>query len=278
MTVASPPTLKGLICFHLRNLAIALGIRDGHSDYCKFIILTRGRSGSNFLRGLLNSHDQIVAFGELFRSYDSIGWDLPDYDKYLQSRRLKALIQNRPDRFLKEKVFKKFPRQIGAVGFKIFYYHAQNDSRKTVWTFLKNQKDLKIIHLKRNNTLKVLLSLKRAFKTDKWTDITGSGEEDFTVSLGYEECLHEFTWAQEIKKQYDVYFENHHKIDVFYENLSRNYGSEMRRIQEFLGVHYKILEPSTYKQTKQPLSKIITNYFELKKEFKNTPWEEFFED
>lgn len=110
MTVGSLLNLKGLICFHLKNLALTLGIRDGHSDYCKFIILTRGRSGSNFLRGLLNSHNQIVTFGELFRSYDSIGWDLPDYDKYLQSRSLKTLIQNNPDRFLKEKVFKKIPK------------------------------------------------------------------------------------------------------------------------------------------------------------------------
>lgn len=278
MTNVRPLNLKDLIYFHVRNLAFDLRIRDGHSDYCKFIILTRGRSGSNFLRGLLNFHNQIVTFGELFRSYDSIGWDFPDYDQYLQSQSLKTLMQNNPDIFLKEKVFKKFPKQILAVGFKIFYYHAQNDSRKTVWTFLRNQKDLKIIHLKRNNTLKVLLSLKRAFKTNKWTDITGSGEEDLAVSLSYEECLHEFTWAQEIKKEYDIYFKDNHKIDVFYENLSRHHESEVRRIQEFLGVTSEIVKPSTYKQSKQPLSKVISNYFELKKKFKDTPWEEFFED
>jgi LPS sulfotransferase NodH len=278
MTRGRPLNLKDLIYFHVRNLALDLRIRDGHSDYCKFIILTRGRSGSNFLRGLLNSHNQIVTFGELFRSYGSIGWDFPDYDQYLQSQSLKTLMQNNPDRFLKEKVFKKFPKQILAVGFKIFYYHAQNDSRKTVWTFLRNQKNLKVIHLKRNNTLKVLLSLKRAFKTNKWTDITGSGEEDFAISLSYEECLHEFTWAQEIKKEYDIYFKDNHKIDVFYENLSRHHESEVRRIQEFLGVSCEIVKPSTYKQSKQPLSKVISNYFELKKKFKGTLWEEFFED
>lgn len=271
--------VRNLIYFHLKTLAHDWGILDGYSDYCRFIILSRGRSGSNYLRGLLNSHSQIITFGELFRFYDSIGWEVPDYDQYFQSRSLISLFQNNPIRFLEEKVFKKFPKQILAVGFKIFYYHAQNDSRKTVWTFLRDQKDLKIIHLKRNNTLKVLVSLKKAAKTNKWTDtIGGEQEEDFKVSLDYEECLRAFTWAQETKKQYDIYFEESHKIDVFYENLSNNYASELKRIQEFLGVNYEAVKPTTYKQSKQPLSKAISNYYELKERFEGTPWEVFFED
>lgn len=270
--------LRNLCYFHSKKLALDLGILDGHLNYCRFVILGRARSGSNYLRGLLNAHSQIVTFGELFRSCDSIGWEYPGYDQYLQSRKLKSLMQNDPCRFLEKKVFRKFPKQILAVGFKLFYYHAQDDARKAVWPFLKDQKNLKIIHLTRNNTLRLILSLKKAFLTNRWTNITGDEEKEIVISLDYDECLKEFTWSQEIKKQYDDYFEGHHKIDVFYENLSNHCESEMKRIQEFLGIQYEGVKPSTFMQSNQPLSESISNYFELKETFKDTPWEEFFED
>lgn len=192
--------LRNYCSFHLQKIALNRGLLDGHSDYCKFIILARGRSGSNFLRGLLNSHSGVITFGELFRFCDSIGWEFPEYDRYLQSRNLISLMQKDPCKFLETDVFRKFQKGILAVGFKIFYYHAQEDPRKNVWTYLKNRKDLKIIHLKRNNTLRVIFSLKKASKTNKWTNTTGEIEEDFTVPLDYEECRQAFIWAQEVKK------------------------------------------------------------------------------
>ncbi len=270
--------LRDFSNFHLRTLALDLGVLDGHSDYCRFIILGTARSGSTFLRGLLNSHSQIITFGELFRFSDSIGWDLPDYDRYLQSRGLISLMQSDPSRFLEKKVFRKFPKQISAVGFKIFYYHAQDDSWRSVWRFLRKQQELRVIHLKRNNTLRLTLSLKKAHLTDEWFDTAGDQEDDLVISLDYEECLQAFTQVPEASKQYDIYFEDNHKIDVFYEDLCNHREREMKRIQEFLGVDYEIVEPSTYKQSKQLLSKAISNYFELKKQFRGTPWEEFFEE
>ena len=273
-----PRDLRDLSYFHLRTLALDLGVLGGHSDYCRFIILGTARAGSNFLRGLLNLHSQIIAFGELFRFCDSIGWDLPPYDQYLQSRSLIALMQSDPSRFLEKKVFRRFPKQISAVGFKIFYYHAQDDARRSAWAFLRDQRDLKVIHLKRNNTLRLTLSLKKAHLTDKWTDTTGGEEDNLAIEFDYEECLQAFTQAPEVRKQYDIFFEGNDKIDVFYEDLYSDREREMKRIQEFLGVDYEVVKPSTYKQAKQPLSKAISNYFELKEQFRGTPWEEFFEE
>jgi len=264
--------------FHLKSLALAFGLLGGHSDYHRFIILGMGRSGSNFLRGLLNSHSQIVAFGELFRFYDSIGWEFSDYDEYLQYRGLKSLMQRDPIRFLEKKVFGKFSKLTSAVGFKIFYYHAIDYSREIVWTYLRDQEDLKIIHLKRNNTLEVVLSEEKANMTNRWTNITGEEEEKFSVPLDYEECLQAFIRAEAEKRQHDIFFKDNDKIDVYYEDLTRDYGTEMKRIQEFLGVNYEVVRPSTYKQSNLSISEAISNYLELKEKFKDTPWEKFFED
>jgi hypothetical protein len=153
--------------FHSAISQHVVGLLGGHKHYRRFIILGRGRSGSNFLRGLLNSHNHIIVFGELFNFCDSIGWEFPDYDRFLQNRRLISLMRHNPAQFLDQHVFKRFPKSILAVGFKLFYYHAQDDSRKTLWPFIKNQTDLRIIHIKRNNALKVLLSEKRAFQTNR---------------------------------------------------------------------------------------------------------------
>ncbi|MDR4510036.1 MAG: sulfotransferase, partial [Candidatus Brocadiaceae bacterium] len=85
-------------------------------------------------------------------------------------------------------------------------------------------------------------------------------------------------WAQKTKKQYDDYFEDHDTMDVIYEDLSVNLESEVKHIQKFLRVPFEDVKPSTYKQSNQPLSTMILNYFELKRQFRNTPWEVFFED
>jgi len=263
---------------YLKSLALDFGLLKGHRHYTRFIILGTARTGSNFLRSLLNSNSRILAFGELFRFYDSIGWDLPDYDRFFQSRTLVSLMQEDPARFLEKRVFRKYPANISAVGFKIFYYHAQNDTRKDVWNFLRNREDIKVIHLKRNNTLRLILSLRIAHETDRWTDIDGTEEKNHVISISYEDCLRAFTEKPKKEKQFDIAFQNHDKIDVLYEDLSYDYEKEMKRIQDFLGIQYEPLKPSTFKQAVLSLSKAISNYFELKDRFRETPWIKFFED
>jgi LPS sulfotransferase NodH len=186
--------------------------------------------------------------------------------------------QRNPSDFLERSIFKKYPVKISAVGFKIFYYHAQDDSRKAVWEYLKNNEYLRVIHIKRKNILKTYLSRKRAEMTDDWANISGNKKDYPAVFLDYEECLRNFTSTRTWESQYDLFFDNHQKIDLYYENLARDYDREMNRVWELLGVDYEPVKPNTYKQATKPLSIAISNYFELKEKFIGTPWEEFFED
>ena len=71
----------------------------GHSDYERFIVLGIARTGSTLLVELLNAHSQVMAFGELFRSPEAIGWDVPPFINY-QSPRMTALHCNDPVGFL----------------------------------------------------------------------------------------------------------------------------------------------------------------------------------
>jgi LPS sulfotransferase NodH len=164
------------------------------------------------------------------------------------------------------------------VGFKLFYYHAQDDGREPVWRFLKDDKSIAVIHLKRSNTLRALLSLKKAFVTNRWTAVSKPEADRLSIRLDYDECLERFVWAQETKERYDAYFSDHPLLDVTYERLCEDRDGQCRRIQEFLGVDLRPLRPSTYKQAQLPLATAIANYAELKARFAGTPWECFFEE
>ncbi|MEA5578907.1 sulfotransferase [Anabaena sp. UHCC 0451] len=274
--------LQNALNFYADIVAANLGLFNSSSDYCKFIVLGQARSGSNFLRGLLDSHSQVITYGELFVNPDFIGWHRPKYDRYLQTKSLILLMRKDPKKFLEQKVFRKYASQVSAVGFKIFYDQAREDSRKAVWDFLQSQKDIKVIHLKRKNMLRTFLSLKKALTTKEWIiiapKVTNYKPQDVKISLTYEECLQYFNRMQDYMSEHDIFFAQHQKIDVFYEELSINTEYEIRRIQDFLELDYKPLKSYTLKQSSLPLSQSISNYFELKEKFQNTPWEGFFED
>jgi LPS sulfotransferase NodH len=260
---------------YLSHVARDLGILKNHQDYTKFIILGRSRSGSNFLRGLLNSHSRVIAFGEIFQNDKAISWGLSGYP---ESEQLLAMFRTHPIHFLERELFGTFPKRIEAVGFKIFYYHAQNALWQPVWEYLAAQSQLKIIHIKRDNLLKLHLSRKKAILTERWVNLTGEKEPETPIILDYAECLADFTQTRAWEEQYDDLFANHAKLELCYEALAQDYQSEMQRVHQFLGVEPEVLIPETHRQSTIPLSRAIMNYAELKAKFSATTWHSFFED
>lgn len=97
--------------FYIKLLARDLGVPDSHSDYDKFLILGQSRSGSNFLRSLLESHTQIFTYGELFRASNSIIWGRSDYNRYLQSPELMSLLKNNPIFFWRIRFSESIPKK-----------------------------------------------------------------------------------------------------------------------------------------------------------------------
>ena len=267
--------MKAELYPYLRNVALETGLMAGHTEYVKFIILGRSRVGSNFLRGLLNAHSQVTVFGELFQNKEDIGWALPGYRR---SRRTLQLFHEAPVDFLERRIFSKHPENIHAVGFKIFYYHAQDEKWEPVWDYLRAMPELKVIHMKRRNILKTHLSRQRAVKTDRWVNTNGGREPQRSINLDYEQCLDDFIRTRAWEEAYDAYFAGSDKLEVMYEDLAADYPLEIGRIQEFLGLQTETVQPETYKQSRQTLSEAIANYCELKGRFQQTPWSPFFED
>lgn len=276
--------LKNLYYFYLNHFLFPEKLEPNH-NCSPFILLTRSRTGSNYLLGLLNSHTEIITYGEIFSQYNYIKWDRRGYPK---RGKMVSMMQENPINFLERIIFRTYERRVSAVGFKLFYYHAQNKKWQDIWHYFKARKDIKIIHLKRKNILKTHLSKERAMRTGQWVKTNrpkynsvlfpNFKRNDYAISLDYEKCLRVFIETRQMENYYYSFFSDHKTITVTYENLVIDYEKEIKRIQNFLGVNYEILRASTRKQSEQSLSSAISNYFDLKKRLKNTPWEIFFEE
>jgi LPS sulfotransferase NodH len=258
---------------YLYNKALDFGLIPSHKSYNRFIILSRSRTGTNMLRLMLNSTSQVVTFGELFKNPNKIGWDMPGYSN---SGHVLDLFQKETRLFIDKEVFKKYPKNVKAVGFKIFYYHAKEPELEPVWDYLKEDRSIHVIHLRRNNILKTHISRVRAQMTNNWINLSGECEVIPPFKLDYEELLKDFIQTRAWESEAEQLFINHPKIEITYEQLAHDYHSEMRKIQKFLGLDNEQVFLQTHKQTREPLSAMIENYFELKKLFEDSPWETFF--
>jgi LPS sulfotransferase NodH len=261
--------------YYLRGLAMDIGIKKSHTNYQKFILLGRSRTGSNYLRGLLNSHSQVIVFGELLKNDQNIEWGM---DGYPSQGRALQIMRTQPVQFMEKFVFGKHPPHIQAVGFKLFYYHAQQNLLQPVWEYLHRTIEIRVLHIKRRNILRTHLSRQRAELTDRWANVNGSMEKEEPITLSYEKCLQDFVQTRKWEEEFDAYFADHPKRDVVYEDLIADPNRELAEIQDFLGLRFEPLQPGTYKQSVRPLSQAIANFSELKEQFANTPWASFFQE
>ncbi len=239
----------------------------------KFLILSSQRSGSTYLQQLLNSHPEIIVGGEIFNNN-------PRHliEKEHITEELVNLKDTDPEEFLNHFFLSKAKSSTKLIGFRLFYEHGWSQ-RESVWNIFKNIPDLSLIHLQRKNYLKQFLSLKLAEKTSHWVrKKTEQPIEYEPILIDYRECIRYFR-RQKRKAQRAVdFFENNEILDIFYENLAIDQNSETNKLLKFLESRPVTLKCDLGKQNTQSLSETISNYYQLKNRFKDTAWEDYFED
>lgn len=229
----------------------------GHNNYLKFFILTRSRTGSNLLLSMLNSNPQIYTAGEIFR--------------YLEGRSLQQILEG---------IYAQYPKSIHAVGFKIFYYHPQDDESGQVWKLLEKINDVHIIHLKRRNILRTILSRRIAGSTGAYKDEGKKNlpSNDKVCRFTEEELLEGFQQTRRWEDRFSEQFSHKIFIELYYEDLVNNPKQEIQTISKFL--HVKYSEPKTIlnKQNPEKMYDIVENYHSLKTHFAQSEWSGFFDD
>lgn len=230
-------------------------------SYTKFVILAQERTGSNFLQMLLASHSSVLIFGELFNPSEEI--------RQRGSKKIgRALaLDDDPIEYLEDYVYREYPDNIKAVGFRLFYTHARKDEWKGVWEYLGQTKE-RIIHLKRRNLLDRYLSLQLAYMSKKWIAFQGDPSPSYSrpLTLNIKDCFRDFHRSVWFQNEVDDFFKDSPILQVIYEDLAGDPVGECIRIQQFLGLEIKQLLANSVKQQTKKKSEIIVNYDQLKKQ------------
>ncbi len=221
------------------------------------------------LSSYLNSHTNAVVKAEVF-SHDRL-------------REPNGLALRDPAQHLAREVFCAYPNSVKAVGFKLFYTHGRRVEpvQPTIWELLRNDPEIKVIHLVRNNILRSHVSEAIAFKTEKWTQsgrINKVSSNSKQVTLDANKCRKAFETTEQYREEADHFFAAHERLDISYEDLASEPQATLLRILSFLNLPPQRLGSYHSKQNPEPLSHLIENYTELEKQFSGTPWHRFFED
>jgi len=281
------------------------------SSYRRFIIISLQRSGSHFLRGLLNSNPNVEAFGEIFHQ-----------NPLMRSRSLATHNKIRPfsskdsvETYLNSVVFEDYPDNFMAIGFKYVYFHEPDKKasrlnildyllrairfsksygailyEKALWRqlcdYLKSN-DIYILHPIRWNLLNRYLSQSLASLSNAWINIRGSDDNAHDESLHkkYKEPVH--LQADDVLKDIRLAGAAQMKIreifkqclyrEVSFERLQQDTEGEMEDVLKLLGLPSAKLISDTRKQRQGQQREWISNYDELKKELLKTDAEKFFE-
>lgn len=258
----------------------------------KIVILAAPRSGTNYLRSLLNSHPDIRMFGEMFHS----NWEMPQFHKAdpLTADEKSALFRSRfdhPEDFLEKYVWLAVnARRVKAIGFKLLYGQGCDSAGKKgeVWDYLLKNNEVKIIHLKRRNILKREISLTHAMRSGQWSLKKGNNIFSTMTALCLrlckikavyfepKKCEEFFINNEKMILDYEEYFKGKQVLSIDYEDLIEFFDENISKIMMFIGVDYYPLKSSFLKQNPLPVKLSLKNFKELKNYFEGTRWESFF--
>jgi hypothetical protein len=225
----------------------------------KFMIVSRGRTGSTLLQLLLDSHPDIFMYGEQFG-----GGGMPSSpeDIYLKMN------YKTPREYMDNYVFAS-KDGFRAIGFKLMYGHLDKVKNGNFEQYIQDRQ-IKVIHLVRKQMLDVCLSSVLAKETNKWVGSV------FTepVNISPKCCRSTFERYTAAIEEMDNL--GGHK--VYYSELK---DPEVQRgMLDYLGVRRVPMKISerTIKQRVKSKREMILNYEELKECFVDTEYSKYFEE
>jgi hypothetical protein len=276
-----------------------------------FIVLGEGRTGSNLLVQALNSHPAVRCLGEVFNwTHARIDYGLPDYDL----RSLDDLDRRTRDPvgLLRERVWGDIPDGARALGFKLHYGHAYAYPR--LEETLVGDTALRVVHLRRENLLRLLISMKRAEITGVWKEdgatppnqrrdvrsllalarhpsstlarlrnrrqrlaVEAQGPPP-PLRITPDECNAFFIRHELQAQRYDEMFAAHPVLRLTYERMLADRDAVFGQVEAFLAVDRLPLTVTLRRQNVRPLRDALANYDELRIAFANTPHAAHFDD
>ncbi len=228
--------------------------KRGRND--KFMISCTARCGSSMLSTLLNSHPHVLCHGEVLAApqestgpYQDLRRAGGDIDDWLREYR-----ETSPEAFLYDVCFNPAGNQ--CVGFKFKLEESLNPTYRVFRDRIVADKDIKIIHLRRENILDQYISTMATKKSGIFS-ISSSRQrprlKPFKIDIPH--LLAYVRKSQQRQQAAREMYKDHRCLELTYEELTQSRAAALAKAQSFLEVSEAAL--STY------MVKVIPNNTEL---------------
>jgi len=229
-------------------------------DRVRAIVLTTQRTGSTFLVDCLRSHPEIESAGEILNG---------DPDEPRPSYRgpfkdvVKAFRYVRSGAWNAERWIGNFYAR-GTARVRCFKAMYNQLSRPLAMRYFDANPDVRVIHLRRHNLLKVhvstlLMSKRRIVQTRSPTDAVW-------VRVDPAQAISSMRAARAVQERYEKAFERHPRLQLAYESLFNGQflqADSARAVCGFLGVRESLMQSKLMKLNPESLRDMVTNYDEL---------------
>ena len=217
----------------------------------KFIIFGQGRSGSNLLRTLLNSHPQIHCDNELFNPV-----------RLSQKSKINRFFINTfPINYI-HNMQKRADAEI--YGFKLFHFHHKNSGSIVKKLY---RQGWKVIHIERNNILKQTFSGIIGTQTQKYIRRDDASSPDQIYHIECEQVINVLKFRKKLlAAEYKVLSGIGNYCSVIYEDdLSdqKNWNETTDRIFQFIGIEPVVVKSSILITDPRPDNERIENFDEI---------------
>lgn len=230
-----------------------------------FLLQSTGRSGSTYLRTLLNSHGRLRIDGEIFTPdatpnlfYHFWAEEVRRDSTWLSPERRSALVQN----YLRSR--QDNSGLTYGTDLKLEHLEIIPWASDTIYSIADQ-----VIVLKRLNVLKQVVSyeLMMARLREKWESVHGSSvPKPKTISLDPAHVIAQMRRKVELVRAYEAAVRERQipYLVVIYEDLASSRCVEvLAELQKFLSVEPVHLSSELVKQNPQPLCRLVANYEEI---------------
>ena len=232
----------------------------------RFLVVSHARSGSNLLVRSLNAHPDIACFGELLKPQQGLA-ELERLQVTPQELEELQRLRAEDTAGFAHAFFDAAERAgYDAAGFKLFYYHAREDGRASIWDAIARQRQWRFVHLYRDDVFGTYLSRELALATNDWLKVAGKSDDpdyDATITVdvaAFRKFRRTLTASIEDAR---ALLPGDKTLVTTYEDFTGDFESGLSEVQRFLHVEPRNIRPPLDKQARKSWREYVTNVDEV---------------
>lgn len=222
-----------------------------HTSFQRFALVCHARTGSNYLRDGINTISAVKMYHEIYAEHNrELGKDF-------------EIIYNR--------YFNKVEYFVSRVGCKLFYYHLTEDEWNKFMLY-----PFKYIHLTRDNKLKTIISLDKAFRTDQWVNNENNSNNTLRLKINTDNLIQRIEGIEKYENEFRQRVKGKPVLEIVYEHVVEHPAEDFHMISDFLeipDIDHTLIK--LRKQSKNNLQEEIENYYDVKSLLENSPYSRY---